>query len=66
MKELQWHIIIFNLMHLGIAYLLALPIAFDREGASHGAGLRTFPLVALAACGYAPGGFALLQQNLVH
>jgi len=63
MEELQWHIIIFNLTHLGIAYLLALPIAFDRRGASPGAGLRTFPLVALAACGYTLLGISVLDST---
>jgi putative Mg2+ transporter-C (MgtC) family protein len=34
------------------AYLLALPIGWDRERESHTAGIRTFPVVALASCGY--------------
>lgn len=63
MEELQWDIIKLNLMHLGIAYLLALPIAFDRAGASPGAGLRTFPLVALAACGYTLLGISVLDTT---
>lgn len=51
--DLQWNEIIDNLIHLGIAYLLALPMAYDRERSNDGAGLRTFPLVAVASCGYA-------------
>jgi putative Mg2+ transporter-C (MgtC) family protein len=35
------------------AYLLALPVAWDREKAARSAGLRTFPLVAVASCGLA-------------
>ena len=35
-----------------IAFLLAMPIAFDRELESHSVGLRTFPLVAMASCGF--------------
>ena len=35
-----------------IAFVLALPIAFDRELESHSMGLRTFPLVAMASCGF--------------
>ncbi len=35
-----------------IAYLLALPVAWDREKEARSAGLRTFPLVALSSCGY--------------
>lgn len=34
-----------------IAYMLALPIGWNRERAERSAGLRTFPLVALATCG---------------
>lgn len=36
---------------LSIAYLLALPIGWNRERAERSAGLRTFPLVAIASCG---------------
>lgn len=35
-----------------VAFLLALPVAFDRERETRIMGLRTFPLVALASCGY--------------
>lgn len=34
------------------AYLLALPIGWERERALHSVGVRTFPLVAMASCGY--------------
>ncbi|MGH9628029.1 MAG: MgtC/SapB family protein [Bryobacteraceae bacterium] len=36
---------------LAIAYVLAVPIAWNREREARGAGLRTFPLVAIASCG---------------
>lgn len=36
---------------LTVAYLLALPIGWNREREERSAGLRTFPLVALATCG---------------
>jgi len=35
-----------------IAYVLALPIGWDREKHERSAGLRTFPLVAIASCGF--------------
>jgi putative Mg2+ transporter-C (MgtC) family protein len=35
-----------------VAYLLALPIGWEREQVLHSVGLRTFPLVAMASCGY--------------
>jgi putative Mg2+ transporter-C (MgtC) family protein len=41
-----------NLIILGVAYLLALPIGWNREKGARSAGLRTFPLVAIAACGF--------------
>jgi putative Mg2+ transporter-C (MgtC) family protein len=37
---------------IAMAYLLALPIGWNREREVHGAGLRTFPIVAMASCGY--------------
>lgn len=40
-----------HLVALSIAYILALPIGWNRERAERSAGLRTFPLVALASCG---------------
>ena len=40
-----------HLIALSAAYLLALPIGWNREKAERSAGIRTFPLVAIAACG---------------
>ncbi len=34
------------------AYALTLPIGWDREQEGHAVGIRTFPLVAVASCGY--------------
>jgi putative Mg2+ transporter-C (MgtC) family protein len=34
------------------AYILALPVGWYREREAHTIGLRTFPLVSVAACGY--------------
>lgn len=41
-----------HLIALAVAYLLALPIGWNREREERSAGLRTFPLVAMAACGF--------------
>lgn len=41
-----------HLVALAIAYLLALPVGWNREKEERSAGLRTFPLVAVAACGF--------------
>jgi putative Mg2+ transporter-C (MgtC) family protein len=41
-----------HLTALASAYVLALPIGWDREKEERSAGLRTFPLVALASSGF--------------
>lgn len=43
---------LYVLRDLLIAYVIALPIAFDRERATRSAGLRTFPIVSMASCGF--------------
>ena len=40
-----------HLMDLSVAYVLALPIGWSQEREGSSAGLRTFPLVAIASCG---------------
>lgn len=37
---------------MAVAYVLALPIGWNREREERSAGLRTFPLVAIASCGF--------------
>ncbi len=64
-----------DLLHLGVAYALALPIGWDRERAAHTAGIRTFPIVAMASCGLAmvganlpgatPDSYSRILQGLV-
>lgn len=41
-----------HLIYLAVAYALALPIGWNREREERSAGLRTFPLVSMAACGF--------------
>jgi putative Mg2+ transporter-C (MgtC) family protein len=40
-----------HLVHLLVAFVLALPIGWNRTRTERSAGLRTFPLVAMASCG---------------
>ena len=47
--ELDINLIQFHLFQLGVAFLLSLPIAFNRELNNRGAGLRTFPLVSISS-----------------
>ena len=37
---------------LGVTYILTALIGWDREREAHSAGLRTFPIVGMASCGY--------------
>ena len=37
---------------MAFSYLLALPVGFEREREERGVGIRTFPIVAIASCGY--------------
>ena len=48
---------------LFIAYLLALPIGWNREKAERSAGLRTFPLVAVASCGFVQAAESLTADS---
>ena len=41
-----------HLVKLTAAFVLALPIAWDREQKDRSAGLRTFTLVAISTCGF--------------
>lgn len=41
-----------HLVSLAVAYALAFPIGWDREEDERSAGIRTFPLVALASCSF--------------
>ena len=41
-----------HFLQLAVAFVLALPIAWDREQRERSAGLRTFTLVAISTCGF--------------
>ena len=57
----------FNLLpHLAAlmtAYLLAIPIGWNREREERSAGLRTFPLVAVATCGFVQAAETLVASS---
>lgn len=48
---------------LAVAYLLALPIGWNREREERSAGLRTFPLVAIATCGLIQAAEPITEGN---
>lgn len=49
---IDWESTLTMLGRLLGAYLLAMPIGYEREASERTMGLRTFPLVALASAGY--------------
>lgn len=50
-QYLQWNDILSHILDLAVAFVLALPIGWDQEKEARSAGIRTFPLVAVASCG---------------
>lgn len=47
-----WADVLKHLLHLAAAYAFAFPIGWDQEKEARSAGIRTFPLVAVASCGF--------------
>ena len=52
-----------HLAALLVAYALALPIGWNREHEERSAGLRTFPLVAVASCGFIQAAEHMVGDN---
>jgi putative Mg2+ transporter-C (MgtC) family protein len=52
-----------HVVALSIAYALAFPIGWNREHEERSAGLRTFPLVAVATCGFIQASEALTGNS---
>ncbi len=50
--DFAWDLFLFDFLKLGGAFLLAIPIALQRERSTRIMGLRTFPLTAVGSCGY--------------
>ncbi|MBZ5609018.1 MAG: MgtC/SapB family protein [Acidobacteriia bacterium] len=48
----NWHEIGKSFGQVAIAYLLTAVIGWDREREAHSTGVRTFPIVGMASCGY--------------
>lgn len=60
MENIDWSVLLSHLVRVVVAGVLALPIAWQREHTTRTMGLRTFPLVAVASC-----GFVLLAVEVV-
>ncbi len=61
--DLSWAVVLSHLAKLGLAFLLAVPIGWNREKAARSAGLRTFPLVSVATCAYMLVGMEVLSST---
>ncbi len=54
----EWKVALVDFLRVGMAFLLAVPIGWERHKSERNLGLRTFPIVAMAAC-----GFILIARN---
>ena len=60
-----------NLLKLGAAFLITLPVGLERERSTRIMGVRTFPLVGIASCGFVLmaqaeiGGSAEAQARII-
>src|SRR3546814_17199257 len=63
MFQSSWWEITTHIISLAIAYALALPVGWDRENDARRAGIRTFPLVAIARCGFVLVGIAIIGRT---
>lgn len=48
----HWQDVWRDVQQIGLAYILTAVIGWDREKEAHSTGLRTFPIVGMASCGY--------------
>jgi putative Mg2+ transporter-C (MgtC) family protein len=55
----DWHVLQLAFERIALAWLLVLPTGFWSERQGNAVGIRTFPLVAMASCGF----LLLLQGN---
>lgn len=66
LTNLDWSSMVSYAIKLAAAFLLTLPIAWNRERSTRIMGLRTFPLVAVSSCGFvlvAIEGANITDQN---
>ncbi|MDQ3322548.1 MAG: MgtC/SapB family protein [Acidobacteriota bacterium] len=67
----DWKLTLIDFLRVAVAFVLAIPIGWERHKSERSLGLRTFPIVAMAACGYmlivknVPGANAETQARLL-
>lgn len=59
-----WRLELVDVGKLLLSYALAVPVGWYREREAHSIGVRTFPLVAVASCGYVLVAVPLGQTDL--
>ena len=69
--SIDWNQTLIDLLRMGLSFLLAVPIGWERHESQRNMGLRTFPIVAIAACGFmliaknVPGASAETEARLI-
>ena len=69
--SIDWNQTLIDLLRMGLAFVLAVPIGWERHESQRNMGLRTFPIVAIAACGFmliaknVPGASAETEARLI-
>lgn len=61
--QIDWQLIWFHSYHLIAAFVLAIPLGWDRERSNRSFGLRTFPLVAVVTCGFMILGVSVIDST---
>jgi putative Mg2+ transporter-C (MgtC) family protein len=67
----DWRQTLIDLLRVALAFACAVPIGWERHKSDRNLGLRTFPIVAVAACGFmliaknVPGANAETQARLL-
>lgn len=52
------------LLNLAVAFVLGIPVGWDRDRQNVGPGLRTYPLLAMGACAYLEIGQFAFRDNI--
>jgi putative Mg2+ transporter-C (MgtC) family protein len=52
------------LLNLAVAFVLAIPLGWDRDRQNVGPGLRTYPLLAMGACAYLAIGQLAFRDHI--
>lgn len=63
MIDINWAVVLNHSITMLVAYVLAFPIAWNRESKTRSAGIRTFPLVSIAACGFVLMGMDIFTEE---